>query len=109
MIYQQPVRHEFSLIKPPTLLVVGLADRTTVGRGRVSEDIIQDKGQYASLGKVAAKDIPNCKLVELPNVGHIPHLEAPDEFHQAVIDFFAGKEDIPSLLNTGIDAPSLKS
>ena len=29
MIYRQPVRHEFFLIKPPTLLVVGLKDRTT--------------------------------------------------------------------------------
>ena len=87
MIYQQPVRHEFCLIKPPTLLVVGLADRTTLGRGRVAEEIIKDKGQYALLGKAAAKDIPNCKLVELPNVGHIPHLEAPEEFHKALLNF----------------------
>jgi pimeloyl-ACP methyl ester carboxylesterase len=87
MIHQQPVRHEFGLIKPPTLLVVGLADRTTVGRGRVPEEIIKDKGQYSVLGKAAAKDIPNCKLVELPNVGHIPHLEAPEEFHKAVLAF----------------------
>ena len=82
MIYQQPVRHEFRLLQPPTLLVVGLADRTTVGRGRVPEEIIKDKGQYAILGKEAAKDIPNCKLVELPNVGHIPHLEAPGGISQ---------------------------
>jgi len=33
MIYRQPVRHEFSLINPPTLLVVGLKDRTPVGGG----------------------------------------------------------------------------
>lgn len=87
MIYQQPVRHEFGLLKPPTLLVVGLADRTTVGRGRVPEEIIKDKGQYGTLGKAAAKDIPNCTLVELPNVGHIPHLEAPAEFHKALLGF----------------------
>jgi hypothetical protein len=35
MIYRQPVRHEFPLIKVPAVLVVGLKDRTTVGRGRV--------------------------------------------------------------------------
>ncbi len=87
MIYRQPVRHEFSLIKPPTLLVVGLKDRTTVGRGRVSEEILKDKGQYAQLGKAAAQDIPACKLVELPNVGHIPHLEAPEQFHRALLEF----------------------
>ncbi len=87
MIYQQPVRHEFGLLKPPTLLVIGLEDRTTVGRGRVPEDIIKDKGQYPLLGKAAAKDIPDCKLVELANVGHIPHLEAPAEFHKALLAF----------------------
>jgi pimeloyl-ACP methyl ester carboxylesterase len=87
MIYQQPVRHEFHLLQPPTLLLVGLADRTTVGRGRVPEEIIKDKGQYAVLGKAAAKDIPNCKLVEFPNVGHIPHLEVPEEFNRVLLEF----------------------
>jgi pimeloyl-ACP methyl ester carboxylesterase len=89
MIYRQPVRHEFFLIKPPTLLVVGLEDRTTVGRGRVPEEILKDKGRYDLLGKAAAKDIPNCQLVEIPGVGHIPHLEAPEQFHRALLDFLA--------------------
>ncbi len=87
MIYQQPVRHEFRLLKPATLLVVGLADRTTVGRGRVPEEILKDKGQYAQLGKAAAKDIPQCRLVEIPNCGHIPHLEASEQFHRALLEF----------------------
>jgi len=87
MIYQQPVRHEFGLIKAPTLLVIGQADRTTIGRGLVSEDVLKTLGQYPALGKAAARDIPNSKLVELPNVGHIPHLEAPTQFHQALLDF----------------------
>ena len=89
MIYRQPVRHEFPLIKPPTLLVVGLKDRTTVGRGRVPEEILKDKGRYDQLGKAAAKDIPTCRLVEIPDVGHIPHLEAPEQFHQALLSFLA--------------------
>jgi pimeloyl-ACP methyl ester carboxylesterase len=89
MIYRQPVRHEFFLIKPPTLLVVGLKDRTTVGRGRVPEEILKDKGRYDLLGKAAAKEIPNCRLVEIPEVGHLPHLEAPEQFHRALLDFLA--------------------
>ncbi len=89
MIYRQPVRHEFFLIKPPTLLVVGLKDRTTVGRGRVPEEILKDKGRYDLLGKAAAKDIPNCRLVEIPDVGHVPHLEAPEQFHRALLEFLA--------------------
>jgi pimeloyl-ACP methyl ester carboxylesterase len=87
MIYQQPVRHEFPLIKVPTLLVIGQQDRTTIGRGTVPESVIQTMGQYPVLGKEAARDIPGAKLVELNNVGHIPHLEAPDRFHAALLEF----------------------
>src|SRR5918999_1296259 len=87
MIYQQPVRHEFGLIKAPTLLVIGQEDRTTIGRGFVSEEVLGTLGQYPQLGRAAAEDIPNARLVELERVGHIPHLEAPERFHQALLDF----------------------
>ncbi len=87
MIYQQPVRHEFHLLKPPTLLVIGQEDRTTLGRGAVSPQVLQTLGQYPQLGQAAAHDIPNAKLVELPGVGHIPHLQAPQAFHKALLDF----------------------
>jgi pimeloyl-ACP methyl ester carboxylesterase len=87
MIYQQPVRHEFGLIQAPTLLVIGQEDRTTLGRGAVTPDVLKTLGQYPRLGKEAARDIPNSKLVEIKNVGHIPHLEAPDIFHKALLDF----------------------
>ena len=53
------------------------------------EEILKDKGRYDLLGKAAPKDIPNCRLVEIPNVGHIPHLEAPERFHQVLLDFLA--------------------
>jgi pimeloyl-ACP methyl ester carboxylesterase len=87
MIYQQPVRHEFSLINAPTLLVIGQEDRTTLGRGFVPEEVLKTLGQYPELGKAAAKDIPGSQLLELPGVGHIPHLEIPDKFHDALLHF----------------------
>lgn len=87
MIYEQPVRHEFHLIEPPTLLVIGQADRTTIGRGLVSAEVLKTLGNYPELGRAAAKDIPNGKLVEIENCGHIPHLEKPAPFHQALLDF----------------------
>lgn len=87
MIYQQPVRHEFSLIQPPTLLFVGAQDRTVVGGNLVSPAVLKTLGNYPQLGRAAAKDIPHCKLVEVPNCGHIPHLEAPATFHKALLDF----------------------
>jgi pimeloyl-ACP methyl ester carboxylesterase len=87
MVYEQPVRHEFSLIQTPTLLVIGQADRTTIGRGLVPEEALQGLGNYPALGKAAAADIPRARLVELPNVGHLPQLEAPDRFRAAVLEF----------------------
>jgi pimeloyl-ACP methyl ester carboxylesterase len=87
MIYQQPVRHEFQLLQCQTLLVIGQSDHTTIGRDQVSAEVARTLGQYPQLGKDAARDIPHSKLVEIPNVGHIPHLEVPDQFNQAVLEF----------------------
>ena len=87
MIYQQPVRHEFRLIQAPTLLVIGQEDRTVVGRNFISEEVRKTLGQYPHLGKAAARDIPGSKLVEIKNVGHIPHLEVPDIFNKEVLAF----------------------
>jgi pimeloyl-ACP methyl ester carboxylesterase len=69
------------------LLIIGQEDRTVVGGDRVSEDVRKTLGQYPELGKAAARDIPGSKLVELTNVGHIPHLEAPDVFHKELLSF----------------------
>jgi pimeloyl-ACP methyl ester carboxylesterase len=44
-------------------------------------------GDYPQLGKDAARDIPGSKLVELRRVGHISHLEVPEPFHQALMEF----------------------
>ena len=40
-----------------------------------------------SVGQDGGKGHPQLRLVEIPEVGHIPHLEAPEQFHQVVIDF----------------------
>jgi pimeloyl-ACP methyl ester carboxylesterase len=87
MIYRQPVVHEFPNIKAPTLVVIGQKDKTTLGRGFVAPDVIKTMGNYPELGKKTAQAIPGAKLVEFDNVGHIPHLESPDEFHQALLQF----------------------
>jgi pimeloyl-ACP methyl ester carboxylesterase len=87
MIYEQPVCHEFADIKARTLLVIGQADRTVVGKARVKRELLPVVGQYPELGRKTAKLIPGAKLVEIPGVGHIPHLEAPESFHQALLLF----------------------
>ena len=89
MIYQQPVRHEFRLIGVPTLLVIGQRDRTTIGHGWVPEEALKGLGDYPRLGKDAQRDISGSRLVELSDVAHIPHLEAPETFHRTLLDFLS--------------------
>jgi len=85
MIYTQPVVHEFGKIAPPTLLLIGGKDRTAPGANRASPEVAQRLGQYAELGRRAAKAIPRATLVEFPELGHSPQVEAPEEFHRALL------------------------
>jgi pimeloyl-ACP methyl ester carboxylesterase len=87
MIYTQPVVQDLPRIGAPTLLVIGQADRTTLGRGTLPPEVLATLGRYPELGRQAARAIPGARLVELEGVGHIPHLEAPERFHAALLEF----------------------
>ncbi|WP_216688652.1 alpha/beta fold hydrolase [Hymenobacter siberiensis] len=88
MIYQQPVSYEFSRITVPTLLIIGQDDRTVVGKGLIKDPkILAQMGQYPALGRRTAAQIKGAKLVEIPNVGHISHLEAPAQFYKSLLGF----------------------
>ncbi|WP_069659537.1 alpha/beta fold hydrolase [Arcticibacter eurypsychrophilus] len=85
MIFEQPVVYEFPLLKVPTVLFIGTADKTIVGKGALSKEDQQKYGQYNILGKTTATQIKGSKLIEFANVGHIPHLQIPDVFLKALI------------------------
>jgi pimeloyl-ACP methyl ester carboxylesterase len=88
MIYQQPVSYEFNRITVPTLLIIGQADRTVVGKSLIKDPkILAQMGQYPALGRRTAAQIKGAKLVEISNVGHIPHLEVPAQFYKALLAF----------------------
>jgi pimeloyl-ACP methyl ester carboxylesterase len=87
MIYTQPVVQDLPRLAVPTLLVIGQADRTTLGRGALPPEVLATLGRYPELGRRAAAAIPGARLVALDGVGHIPHLEAPDRFHAALLEF----------------------
>ena len=87
MIYTQPVVQDLPRLRLPTLLVIGQADRTTLGRGSLPKDVLETLGRYPELGRKTAVAIPGAKLVEVPDVGHIPHLEAPQRFEAALLEF----------------------
>jgi pimeloyl-ACP methyl ester carboxylesterase len=87
MIYTQPVVQDLPRVAVPTLLVIGQSDRTTLGRGSLPPEVLATLGRYPELGRRGAKAIPGARLVELDGVGHIPHLEAPDRFNAALLEF----------------------
>jgi len=91
MIYEQPVCYEFPQVKAKTLVVVGQSDRTVVGKARVPKELLPKVGQYPELGKKTATLIPGAPLLEIADVGHIPHFEAPEKFHEALLSFLQGK------------------
>ena len=44
-------------------------------------------GLYNELGKKTQKAIPNAQLVEIENVGHLPHIEKFEAFIKPLIEF----------------------
>ncbi len=91
MIFTQPVVYEFEHIKAPTLLIIGTRDRTALGKPLVSDEVRKTMGRYDELGKATKRKIPDAKLVEIENVGHLPHIESFNEFITPLLNFL--KED----------------
>ncbi len=92
MIYQQPVRYEYRLLQPPTLLIVGEKDHTVPLASYASPEARAKMGDFVALGHAAVKEMPHGTLVVVPDCGHIPHLEKPREFQQSLMDFLRGRE-----------------
>lgn len=90
MIFTQPVFYEFEHIKAPTLLIIGLKDRTALGKAAAPEEVRKTLGNYPVLGPQVSKRIPDCKLVTIPDVGHLPHIQAFSQFIQPVLSFLSG-------------------
>ncbi|RMT89810.1 hypothetical protein ALP39_02032 [Pseudomonas marginalis pv. marginalis] len=85
MIFTQPVYYEFKNLQMPTLLLIGTADNTAIGKDVAPPAVKATLGNYAVLGKNVAKLIPHATLVEFPGLGHAPQMEEPAKFHQALL------------------------
>ncbi|HKP32754.1 MAG TPA: alpha/beta hydrolase, partial [Chitinophagaceae bacterium] len=79
MIFTQPVYYEFEQLSMPTLLIIGELDKTALGKNLVSEEVRKTMGNYPELGKQAVARMKNAKLVSLPLIGHLPHIESFDK------------------------------
>ncbi|MEW6436136.1 MAG: alpha/beta hydrolase [Pseudomonadota bacterium] len=89
MIFDEPNRQDYHLLKMPVLLVIGQGDRSVFFRRYAKPQEIAKLGHWPELGRQAAKDIPNAELVEIPGAGHVPHLEKTDAFNAALIRFLS--------------------
>lgn len=87
MIMTQPVLYEFKNISCPTLLIIGTRDRTAIGKDSAPNEVQYKMGLYNQLGKKTQQAIPNASLVELDNIGHLPHIEAFEKFIKSVTEF----------------------
>ena len=87
MIYEQPVRYEYSRLIPPVLLIVGEQDHAAAFLNYAPPELRSKMGRIAELAATAIKEIPHGTLVVVPRTGHIPHLERPDEFRKAIFEF----------------------
>ncbi|ABR86671.1 TPA: alpha/beta hydrolase [Pseudomonas aeruginosa] len=92
MIFTQPVVYELDRLQVPTLLLIGEKDNTAIGKDAAPAELKARLGNYAQLGKEAARRIPRATLVEFPDLGHTPQIQAPQRFHQALLK---GLEDQP--------------
>ncbi|VVP87618.1 Putative aminoacrylate hydrolase RutD [Pseudomonas fluorescens] len=85
MIFTQPVYYEFKHLQMPTLLLIGTADNTAIGKDVAPAPVKAKLGNYAVLGKQVAALIPHATLVEFPGLGHAPQMEEPAQFHTALL------------------------
>jgi pimeloyl-ACP methyl ester carboxylesterase len=89
MIFNEPIRHEYRLLKMPVLLVIGQGDRSVFFRRYAAPEAIKPLGNWPVLGRDALKELPDGKLIEIGDAGHVPHAEKPDEFDAALVAFLA--------------------
>lgn len=91
MIAEKPVVNDLPQLQMPVLLVIGQKDRTVFGRRFAPPEAVKSLGNFPELGKKAQAAIPNAKLVPIENVGHVPHVEVPDQFVKIVVEFLNSK------------------
>ncbi|KAI2607908.1 alpha/beta-hydrolase [Hypoxylon sp. NC1633] len=89
MALSDPVVYEFSLLKPRTLLMVGDKDNTALGKQWSPPEVQAKLGHYDVLGKQAVAAMSNADLIEFPDLGHAPQIQAPDRFHEALLGWLS--------------------
>jgi 3-oxoadipate enol-lactonase len=77
MLAELDLSSELARIRNPTLIVVGAADQATP----------------PALGRALTERLANANLVEMPGLGHCPHIQDPDAFVDALAPFLGLRSD----------------
>jgi pimeloyl-ACP methyl ester carboxylesterase len=85
MIFTQPVVYELDRLTMPVVLMIGDRDSTAIGKNRAPAAIRGTLGNYPALGRQAAALIPHAMLIQFPDLGHAPQIQAPEAFHKALL------------------------
>ena len=84
-------------IEMPVQVILGVRDRTALGKDLVAEDVAARLGDYPALSRAAVAAMPDGRRVLFDGVGHLPFIEAPARFRRALAD------------TLGIDTPAARS
>ena len=90
MIYHDSVRAAYPGLAMPVLLMAGARDRAAPLRQYAAPAVAATMGDMPALAGQACAEVAQCRLVIVPDVGHVPHLEAPDLFRREMLAFLAG-------------------
>jgi pimeloyl-ACP methyl ester carboxylesterase len=71
MMYAEPIVYDWPYIRVPTLVIGGR----------------EDGPNFPELAAIVAESIPGARLHLIPDIGHNPHLEAPELFRPPLIEF----------------------
>jgi pimeloyl-ACP methyl ester carboxylesterase len=88
-VLTQPVIYEFGLLKPRTLLINGAKDTTAIGKPWSPPNVQEKLGHYDILGSQVVEMIPNGVLIEFADLGHAPHIQSSERFHQELLTWLS--------------------
>jgi pimeloyl-ACP methyl ester carboxylesterase len=89
MIYRGPVRDLYRTLTMPVLLFAGDKDRSAPLAAYAPADKRAAMPNIPAAAKSVVAELQHGELVTVPDVGHVPHLEAPDVFREAFMKFVA--------------------
>ncbi|MDX1587417.1 MAG: alpha/beta hydrolase [Oleiphilaceae bacterium] len=88
MIFTGPVVNELDQLRVPTHLILGTRDTTGPGRGWKKDGVDYELGRYDQLGETVIEQIPEGRLYELDDVGHMPQFEAFERYREILDRIF---------------------